>query len=248
VSFVNSTPTDICAAGYTLVVAEAEYERLEIEAAVRGSGPTVAAASLDEVFAQAEVGTPSLVVLCDLGGPEARRHLQDRLRRHPRLADVPLLVLGDEDDRASFARAIAHGASAYLAKPVSDEVLASVAQKLCAFRSESPLQELRRHARRPFLVPIELEVRARPARVTGWMLDASHIGCRVETPEAMAKGDQVRVWRPAAEATAHTPLAGEARWARRAELGLSVAGIRFSETASLLAGLALGLESLGEAS
>jgi len=110
--------------------------------------------------------------------------------------------------------AIAHGASAYLPKPVSDDVLASVARKLCDFRGAPVPEEKRSHPRRPLLVPIEVETWTRPGRALGWMLDASCSGCRIETPEAPATGDAVQVWLPVAEATAHTPLLGRACWTR----------------------------------
>lgn len=233
--------------GYALLVGGPENERQQAEAALRLGGLVVASATFDELLALPDVAPPTLVVLDGPGTREQRRQHQDRLRRHPRLRDVPLLVLGEEDDRASFALAIAHGASAYLAKPVSGDVLASVARKLCDFRGAPVPEDKRRHPRRPLLVPIEIETWTRPERALGWMLDASCAGCRIETPEAPAKGDAVQVWLPVAEATANTPLLGRACWTRTVDPGRALAGIRFNETASLLAGLALGLEPGGSA-
>jgi hypothetical protein len=153
-----------------------------------------------------------------------------------------MLVLGQEADRTTFALAIAHGASAYLTKPVEDDVLVSVASKLTRRAPEGRVTERRRFPRRTLLVPVDIEVWGRKGRATAWLMDASRLGCRIETAEAVAAGTALRVWLPVAEATAHLPLTGQAAWAERLPTGLSLAGVRFMGSASVLAGFALGLE------
>jgi CheY-like chemotaxis protein len=226
---------------YALVVGEAGDQREQIANTLRLAGLPVVTLSVDEALAQPDLLPPGLVVLDVDRGREERRRRQDRLRRHPRLAHVPLLVLGHEADRTSFALAIAHGASAYLGKPVIDDVLLSVAQRLHGWRPEAVEAEKRRQARRPLLVPVDVQVRGRYGRNGAWIMDASLTGCRLETAEQLETGDHLRVWLHVPDAITDLPLACEARWAQKSALGLSLAGVRFTGTAILLVGKVLGL-------
>jgi CheY-like chemotaxis protein len=206
---LNTVPDKNCHAGYALLVGDAESGCRDVEGTLRAIGWTVITATADEIFDLPDVAPPHLVVLDGAATREERRRCQDRLRSHPRLQNVPLLVLGNDSDRTSYALAIAHGASAYLTKPPNEDVLA---------------------------------IWGRKGRASAWIMDASRVGCRVETAEELAAGTALRVWLPVAEATAHLPLTGQTTWARRLETGLSIAGVRFLGNAALLAGLALGIE------
>lgn len=235
--------TDDRNAGYALLIGDSQSGRPDLEAPLRGLGWSVITATIDEIFALPDVASPHLVVLDGARTRDERRRCQDRLKGHPRLQDVPLLVLGDDTDSTSYALAIAHGASAYLTKSAGEEVLLSVACKLASFRADGAAQEKRAHPRRALLVPADLEIWGRQGRASAWIMDASRVGCRVETAEELSSGTPLRLWLPAAEATAHLPLTGQTAWSRRLETGLSIAGVRFMGNASLLAALALGLES-----
>ncbi len=230
--------------GYALVVGEEGSARLQIEGTLRAMGWAVAAGRVEEITSLPEAACPRLILLdCDHVHEQCWRE-QDQLRRHPGLGSAPLLVLGDQSDAASLTLAIGHGASAYLAKPISDDILASVIWKLVRVSDSSPAVEHRRHPRRPLLVPVDVQVESR-ARRAAWIMDASASGCRIETAETVAEGDTMRVWLPTAEATARQPLTGKTRWARALPDGLSLAGMCFTGAAPLLASLALGLESMG---
>jgi response regulator RpfG family c-di-GMP phosphodiesterase len=234
--------TDDRDAGYALLISDAENGCGDVAATLRSIGWVVVRATADEFFDLPDVAPPHLVVLDGAPTREERRRCQDRLRSHRRLQSVPLLVLGSEDDRTSYALAIAHGASAYLTKPANEDVLVSVARKLVSYQTGGAMLEKRRHPRRALLVPVDLEIWGHRGRASAWLMDASRVGCRVETAEDLASGAALRVWLPVAEATAHLPLTGQAAWARRLETGLSIAGVRFLGNAALLAGFALGIE------
>ena len=231
--------------GYVLIVGCDDEARRGTEQQLRQTGLRVVAAGMDDLAALPEMAPPRLVVL-EGRSPEDCRHHQAQLRRHPILRQAALLVLGEESDALSLTLAIGHGASAYLAKPVTDEVLACVVEKLRGATPSSPAVEQRRHPRRPYLVPIEVEAWGGRGRSTAWLLDASATGCRIETASSMSQGQAVCVWLPLAEATAHQPLTGETRWVRSDRAGLALAGIRFGKRAAFMAGLALGNEPARE--
>jgi len=229
--------------GYALVVGEDGYARRQTEDRLRQIGLSIVAASPEELLALPDVSPPLLVVLDGPGAHEQRRRTQTRLRRHPRLCHLALLVLGEESDLLSLALAVGHGASAYLCRRVGDDVLASVVEKLRRPSSGPPSAEQRSHPRRPLLVPVEVEVWGVTGRAKGWLMDASASGCRIETAVTLNAGDAIRLWLPLAEATAHQPLTGQTRWVRSVSAGLALAGIRFEAAAAFIAGLALGIDA-----
>jgi CheY-like chemotaxis protein len=231
------------AAGYALVVGEDGAALRQTAERLRQIGMPSVATSADELFALPDVSRPSLVVVDTDGVPESCRRTQTRLRRHPRLRDVALLVLGEESDLLSLALAVGHGASAYLSKRVGDEVLASFVGKLQRPAAGPRGVEQRSHPRRPLLVPVEVAVWGASGRATAWLMDASASGCCIETAATVSEGDAIQVWLPLAEATANQPLTGQTRWVRTASGGLALAGIRFGAAAAFIAGLALGIDA-----
>jgi CheY-like chemotaxis protein len=229
-------------AAYALVVAEDEQARQETGERLRRIGVRSVATCVDELLELPDISPPRLVVLDAHSAGEECHRTQMRLRRHPRLRDLALLVLGEESDLRTLALAVGHGASAYLSKHVGDEVLASFVAKLQRPSVEQPGVEQRNHPRRPLLVPVEVEVWGARKRATAWLMDASASGCCIETAAAVNEGDAVKLWLPLAEATARQPLTGQARWVQGASAGLVVTGIRFAAAAAFIAGLALGID------
>jgi hypothetical protein len=226
-----------------LVVGPADEERRQTEERLRQINCPAVGATLDEIAALPELDTPRLVVFDAGSGRAERRRAQSQIRRHPKLRHVALLVLGDGADLLTLTMAVGHGASAYLPRRASDEILASVVSKLQRVAGDPPAVEQRRHPRRPLLVPVEIEVVNGAGRATAWLMDASAAGCCIETAASIKKGDGIRLWLPLAEATAHQPLTGQARWVRSASANQALAGIQLASDAAFMAGLALGIDA-----
>ena len=233
---------DESGAGYALVVAEDEDARRQTLERLRRIGVSSVGTSVDELLALPDVSPPLLVILDTPAAREECCRAQMRLRRHPKLRDLALLVLGEESDLLSMALAVGHGASAYLSKRVGDEVLGSFVAKLQRPSVGPPGVEQRSRPRRRLLVPVEVEVWGARNRATAWLMDASASGCCIETGAAVNEGDALKLWLPLAEATARQPLTGQARWVRSASAGLVLTGVRFAAAAAFIAGLALGID------
>ena len=233
---------DESGAGYALVVAEDEDARRQTLERLRRIGVSSVGTSVDDLVALPDVSPPLLVILDTPAAREECCRTQMRLRRHPKLRDLALLVLGEESDLLSMALAVGHGASAYLSKRVGDEVLGSFLAKLQRPLVGPPGVEQRSRPRRRLLVPVEVEVWGARNRATAWLMDASASGCCIETGAAVNEGDALKLWLPLAEATAQQPLTGQARWVRSASAGLVLTGVRFAAAAAFIAGLALGID------
>ena len=119
----------------------------------------------------------------------------------------------------------------------------AVARKLLSFDSAGREDERRADPRRPIFLPVELERAEGRSRNRAWVVDISRRGCRIETSDLLGTGEMVRVWLPSTEATAHLPLTGETCWAGDSAGGRRQAGMHFTANASLLAILALGLDT-----
>jgi CheY-like chemotaxis protein len=94
--------------------------------------------------AAADKEEPDLIVL-DLGLPAGDGFLLiERLKMHPVLCLVPIIVVSARDARANRERAVKAGATAYLQKPVDNgEFLAVIRQAL----GNSPMEALDKEAR-----------------------------------------------------------------------------------------------------
>ena len=162
------------------------------------------------------------------------------LRAHPPLAGVPIVVLAYDADIDSFSAAVTRGAAAYLVKPVPAEEVVAVAHKISGWLSSSDRTEKRRRLRRPLLLRVDVEVRARQLIVPGQIVDVSGTGCRVELKEPLEKGETVRITLYGLEGSTNLTLGGEVRWHRQAPDGTHVIGAKFTGTAAVLAGRMLG--------
>ena len=80
---------------------------------------------------EAKKHSPDLIIL-DLGLPGGDGYtVIERLKRHPALAVIPIVVVSARDVRANRERAISAGAKVYLQKPVDNaELLAIIRQAL----------------------------------------------------------------------------------------------------------------------
>lgn len=230
---------------YTLVVGPDGADRAFVEGVLLQSGLEVAASVEKEITP--DVVPPALVVLDDSGKRAERMEAFRRLRQHPALRGVPVILLAYDADIDSYSEAITKGAAAYLVKPVNADELVAAVRKISGWMHETDRTEKRRRLRRPLLMKVDVEVRARHLKVPGQIIDVSGGGCRVEIKEPIQIGEQVRVVLHGHESSTHVTLGGEVRWQRPSveDPALVVCGLKFTGTTALLAGKILGFVSTG---
>ena len=200
-----------------------------------------------ELHAALDLVPPGVVVLDDCRGRAARDATQARLKAHPALQGVPLVILGYDDDIDSYSSAITRGAAAYLPKPFDHAELAEAGRRLAGWQSRGDSTEKRRRVRRPLLMKVDVELRRDKRRLPGQLLDASGSGCRVEVKEEVAAGELVRVTLHSHEDSTHVALGAEVRWHVMAASGAHELGLRFTGSTAALAGQLLGFASSGTA-
>jgi response regulator RpfG family c-di-GMP phosphodiesterase len=230
---------------YTLIVGDDGIDRAWIEGTLMRGGLEVAASTHQDLANMPDIVPPHLAVLDDSSNREERMANFRSLRLHPALAGVPVVVLAYDGDIESFSEAISKGAAAYLVKPVNAEELVAVAHKLSGWLSSSDRTEKRRRLRRPLVMKVEVDLRARKIRVPGQIIDVSGGGCRVELAEKIDKGDLVRVILHGTDDSTHMALGAEVRWVGQASDGTWVGGLRFTGTTALLASKVLGFVHTG---
>jgi CheY-like chemotaxis protein len=230
---------------YTLVVGADTPDRAWIEDTLMRGGLEVAAATHEVLANMPDIVPPHLAVLDDASNRAERMANFRSLRAHSALAGVPVVMLAYDADIESFSEAINKGAAAYLTKPVSAEELVGVAHKLSGWLRSSDRTEKRRRLRRPLVMKVEVDIRARKVRVPGQIIDVSGGGCRVEIGEPVEKGDLLRVILHGADDSTHMALGAEVRWALQDANGTWVAGLRFTGTTALLASKVLGFVHTG---
>ena len=241
----SDTPPTPPSYSYTLVVGPDSRDRAWIEATLMRGGLEVAASTEADLLAEPDIVPPHLLVLDDASGHPRLMETFGRLQSHPALRGVPFVILCHDAGIETFSDAISKGAAAYLLKPVSPEELVSVAHKITGWLSSSDRTERRRRMRRPLLLKVEIDIRARRIRVPGQTLDVSSTGCRVELGEPLEVGDLVRVILQAPSESTHLALGAEVRQHRVLEDGTHVAGLKFTGTTALLAAKLLGFVHSG---
>jgi CheY-like chemotaxis protein len=218
-------------------------DRWAAAAILGAAGMEVAEATEAEILAAADWVPPGVVFLDDSRGRAVRDAAQARLKAHPALQGVPLVILAYDSDIDSYSGAITQGAAAYLVKPVAPDELADAARRLAGWTSRGDRTEKRRRMRRPLLMKVDVELRREKRRIQGQLLDASGSGCRVEVPEAIGAGELVRVTLHSHEDSTHVALGAEVRWHVPASSGAHELGLRFTGSTAALAGQLLGFAS-----
>jgi len=184
---------EVARQGYALIVGADGPDRNWAAATLQDAGLEVAAATEAEILAHEDWVPPTLVILDDNGSAEERKALQKRLQKHPAFIGVPLLILAYDADIDSYTGALTRGAAGYLVKPANVDEFTAAAQKLCDWKRNADRSEKRRRLRRPLLMKVDVDIRARKVRVPGELVDASGAGCRLELKEELAVGDLVRI-------------------------------------------------------
>lgn len=225
---------------YTLVVGPDSPDRVWLEGVLLRGGLEVAACTEADLLAMMDVVPPQLVLLDDSSSREERMTTFTNLRAHPPLAGVPIVVLAYDADIDSFSACITGGAAAYLVKPVAAEEIVGVAHKISGWLRTADRTEKRRRLRRPLLLRVDVDLRAKGRSVPGQIVDVSGSGCRVELEEEVAIGDSVRLTLYGVEGSTDLSLGAEVRWHRLAPGGKHVAGMKFTGTAAVIAGRLLG--------
>ena len=225
---------------YCLVVGDDAPDRAWVEGILLRGGLEVAACTEAELLAMPDIVPPQIVILDDASAREERMATFANLRAHAPLAGIPIVVLAYDADIDSFSTAITRGAAAYLVKPVAAEEVVAVAHKISGWLSSADRTEKRRRLRRPLLLRVDVEVKARQLTVPGQIVDVSGSGCRVELNEPLEKGEVVRITLYGLEGSTNLTLGGEVRWRRQAPDGTHLIGARFTGTSAVLAGRMLG--------
>ena len=225
---------------YCLVVGDDAPDRAWVEGILLRGGLEVAACTEAELLAMPDIVPPQIVILDDASAREERMATFANLRAHAPLAGIPIVVLAYDADIDSFSTAITRGAAAYLVKPVAAEEVVAVAHKISGWLSSADRTEKRRRLRRPLLLRVDVEVKARQLTVPGQIVDVSGSGCRVELNEPLEKGEAVRLTLYGLEGSTNLMLGGEVRWRRQAPDGTHLIGAKFTGTAAVLAGRMLG--------
>ncbi len=225
---------------YALVVGNDAPDRAWVEGILMRGGLEVAACTEAELLGMADVVPPQIVILDDSSAREERMATFANLRAHPPLAGIPIVVLAYDADIDSFSAAITRGAAAYLVKPVAAEEVVAVSHKISGWLSSADRTEKRRRLRRPLLLRVDVEVKARKLTLVGQIVDVSGTGCRIELDQALDKGEAVRITLYGLEGSTNLTLGGEVRWHRVAPDGTHAIGAKFTGTAAILAGRMLG--------
>ncbi len=230
---------------YVLVVGGTDQERSWLRAVIGQTGLEVFTATEADVQDTQDLLPPGLLVL-DADGPrETRLALQQRLRAHPSLAAVPLLVLARESDIESFADAITRGAAAYLTKPLDAQELMSTARRLAGWIEDEAFREKRRYQRRPVLLHADVSVQGGTHDIPARILEVSSHGCQIELPQACVPADRIRVVLRGPQESTHLALGGEVRWSRPspATAGMHLAGVEFRGKSAVYAASVLGIDT-----
>jgi hypothetical protein len=235
------------AAADAVVVGPSGLERDRLVDALGNAGLAVRALTEAEALAQRGLSPPRLVALVHQGPRAEREAAQVRLLSHPALQGAPLLVVAPETDVDSYGGALARGAAAYLAADTGSAEVRDLALRLLRAgdrRRESgprPDGAERRGGRRPLLLKVEVEDRARNTRVAGHIVDVGLSGCRLELADPLPKGAPVGLQLLAYRETTGIVLAGSVRWTRPGDGGIHLVAVRFNGTSAVMARRLFGL-------
>jgi CheY-like chemotaxis protein len=110
-----------------LIVEDDPGTVMVIEAVLKKNGFTTrSAGSLSEIIRALNVAPHPDVILLDIMLPDANGFaVLERLRRHPELNAIPVIMLTSLSDPADVAKGLALGATGYMSKPAKPQALLS---------------------------------------------------------------------------------------------------------------------------
>jgi len=234
------------AAAEVIVVGPPASARDDIVEVLRRAALSVTTLTEAEALGRRSLTSPHLVVLVRGGPRAAREAAQVRLLSHPALHGAPLLVVGKETDVDSYGGALARGAAAYVATGASPPEVRALARRLVRGAERRRAQRRadgrdRRALRRPLLLKVEVEDRARGTRFSGHIVDVGLSSCRLEVPAPLTKGTAVGLQLHAYRESTGIVLAGSVRWTRPGEGGMHLAAVRFNGTSAVVSRRLFGL-------
>ena len=235
-------------AATVIVVGPEGNEREGMVEMLRPTGLSVITLSEAEALGQRHLAPPRLVVLVRGGPPTERQAAQVRLLSIPALPGAPLMVVAAETDVDSYGGALARGAAAYVSSAASPLEMRDLALRLVRAAERRRAEGRanghdRRGGRRPLLLKVEVEDRARGTRLSGHIVDVGLSGCRLELAQPLAKGVPVGLQLHAYRESTGIVLAGSVRWTRPGDRGTHLVAVRFNGTSAVVARRLFGLRA-----
>ena len=110
-----------------------------IDAVLKRQGySTRAAGNLHEIIRAMNVKPHPDLILLDIMLPDANGFaVLERLRRHPDLGSIPVVMLTSLSDPADVAKGLALGATGYMSKPARPQALLSAIEIVLGMKAES---------------------------------------------------------------------------------------------------------------
>jgi CheY-like chemotaxis protein len=215
-----------------LVVGGSPEDGRWLEDALVPSGLPVTSCPLAEALAARE--RPAVVVLHERRRREDLLHALDRVRGHAVLGAAPLVVVDHERDVERFTAALAHGAAACFSPPLDPAQLRSTVARLARWRDGGSGKERRRRRRRPLLLRVDVHLPDGTV-ATGLLRDVSAMGCRLETPAAVAPGGAIAFTPYGYDASMEFRIGATVRRCVELAPGVHALACRFSGTGAVMA-------------
>lgn len=217
-----------------VVVGPPSRGRQRLVTALGTTGLSVTVLTEAQALARRDRASPRLVVLVRGGARAEREAAQVRLLSHPALHGAPLLVVARETDVDSYGGSLARGAAAYVSADTGPAELRDLALRLLRAADRRP-------GRRPLVLKVEVEDRARGVRISGHIVEVGVSGCRLELADPLPKGTSVGLHLHAYSESTGIVLGGSVRWTRPGDGGMHLVAVRFNGSSAMVARRLFGL-------
>lgn len=230
-----------------LIVGGSTEDGRWLEDALRATGLPISVRSLEGVLgarnADSATLVPAVVVLHERRRREDLLDALERLRAHPTLGGVPLVVVDHERDIERFTAAVARGAAACVSPPLDPAHLRATVVRLARWRDTPASRgERRLRRRRPLLLRVDVHLPSERGVLSGLLRDVSSSGCRVEAPQPVPPGTAVGITPYGYDASLEFRVAAVVRRHAELERGLHMLACRFSGTGVVMAPRLFGLK------